>query len=343
MRILLVGSFEYAMYAPAFEAGFKSLGHEVFSIDYDKYKLKNSFIFRFLNRIQDRYHIGIFLAKYNHDILQAATAFKPNFIFLYRCYSVKQTTIIRLKNEGFFIFTYNNDDPFSYKPSRYFFRHYFQTTKNADVNLVYRQKNVEDFKRLGIENIRIILPYFITKNNYRIPVKRDIPVAFLGHYENDGRDRLILALKHAGVPVTIFGGGQYWKQSPLYDSLRDIMQPGMPGPSYNETINRLQIALVFFSKLNHDTYTRRCFEIPATKTLMLSEYSVDMDDMFPEDECACYFRNEDELVRKCRYLLSNPEEIKRIAENGYNRLLKIGGSEIDRCKQIINIYDGLRN
>jgi spore maturation protein CgeB len=108
------------------------------------------------------------------------------------------------------------------------------------------------------------------------------------------------------------------------------------GDEYNYTINRFQIALVFLSKLNHDTYTRRCFEIPATKTLMLCEYSDDMNSLFPENECAVYFRSKEDLAEKIKYLLCNPGEIDRIAKNGFERLKVIGGSEVDRCSEIIS-------
>ena len=37
MKILLVGSFEHPMYAPAFESGFKALGNEVVTVKYDDY------------------------------------------------------------------------------------------------------------------------------------------------------------------------------------------------------------------------------------------------------------------------------------------------------------------
>ena len=99
---------------------------------------------------------------------------------------------------------------------------------------------------------------------------------------------------------------------------------------------------MFLSKLNSDTYTRRCFEIPATQTLMLSEYTDDLNEMFPSDKCAVYFTTPEELVVKCKYLLSHPNEIKQIAENGYKRLKELGGSEIDRCRQIIETYKKIK-
>ena len=129
---------------------------------------------------------------------------------------------------------------------------------------------------------------------------------------------------------------------PLYEDIKSCIKQGKRGTDYNHTINQCEIAIVFLSKLNSDTYTRRCFEIPATKTLMLSEYTEDLDKMFPSDECAVYFKTPVEMVEKSRYLLSQPEEIKRIAENGYQRLKVLGGSEVDRCRQIVETYNTLK-
>jgi len=75
---------------------------------------------------------------------------------------------------------------------------------------------------------------------------------------------------------------------------------------------------------------------------MLSEYSEDLNNMFPSDECAVYFRSPEEMVGKCKQLLANPDEIKRIAVNGFNRLKDLGGSEIDRCRQIVETYKELK-
>jgi spore maturation protein CgeB len=222
-----------------------------------------------------------------------------------------------------------------------YYRNFKSLIKYADINYVYRKKNIADYLQKGAKDIRILLPYYIAENNYKEDCKKDIPVAFLGHYEFDGRDRFIKALVDADIPVTVFNGS-YWDKSPLYSELKQYIKPGKSGNEYNHTINRCMIALVFFSKRNSDTYTRRCFEIPATCTLMLSQFSEDMNQMYPEDECAVYFRNEVELVEKCNWLLSHPEEIKRIALNGYNRLKELGGSAIDRCKQIIDCYSEIK-
>lgn len=341
MKILLVGSFEHPMYAPAFESGFKALGHEVISIKYDNYQYGRGFVNSLMRRLQNRFHYGYKLYDYNRDILLKANELKPEFIFLYRCYNIWPSTVERLKKMGIFIFTYNNDDPFSGTPNLGFYRYFYKILCLSDVNFVYRKKNIIDYKSIGAKNIKILLPYYIEKNNFYEVCEKFIPIAFLGHFEDDGRDKYIKALVDANLPVTVFNGSD-WEKAPLYEYIKACIKPGKRGVDYNYTINECKIAIVFLSKLNSDTYTRRCFEIPATRTLMLSEYSDDLNEMFPSDECAVYFRTPQEMVNKCKFLLDNPLEIERIAENGFKRLTELGGSEIDRCRQIIETYNNFR-
>ncbi len=338
LKILIVGSFRYEMYASAFSYGFRKLGHEVVELDYNRYKLsEGNPLFRLLNRIQDRFHYGLKMRAYNRAIINVVENDLPNLVFFYRCYHVYTSTLEKIRGKCL-IMSYNNDDPFSGVPSRNFFRHYISNVGICDIVYAYRKKNIKDLANIGVYNTKVLLPYYRENANYYDPtVQKSEPLAFLGHFENDGRDGYIKALIDAGLPVKVYGGG-LWKRAPLYDDIKDVVSEKQFGPDYNKKLNQCQIALVFLSKLNHDTYTRRCFEIPAAKTLMVCEYTEDMDSMFPENECAVYFRSKEELVTKCKELLDNPEEISRIAENGYNRLKEIGGSEVDRCKEIVEAY-----
>lgn len=337
MKILLIGSFRHPMYAPAFEGGFRKLGYEVRVIRYEDYQYGQGLIGNLLSRLQSRLHVGYRLLAYNRRVVQETTIFQPDFVFLYRCYNIWPRTVRQLKKLGSFVFTYNNDDPFSGTPNMGYYRYFKKILPIADVNLAYRNKNVIDYESVGGNHVHLLLPYYIEENNYFIEGNDDIPIAFLGHFENDGRDKYIKALKDAEIPVMVFNGSD-WELAPLYEEIKPSIKEGKRGIEYNNTLNRCQIALVFLSKLNHDTYTRRCFEIPATKTLMLCEYTEDMDRMFPADECAVYFKTADELVEKSKLLLEHPGEIKRIAQNGYDRLKELGGSEVDRCKEIIDYY-----
>lgn len=340
MKILVIGSFAYHMYAPAFFDAWKKLGYTVFKVDSSKYVLPgNSFFSKLLNKFQSKYHYGLPIFRLNRDILKIFQQIKPDLVFLYRCNHVFDNTLKRIKDKTI-VFSYNNDDPFAITVPKLFDGNYVGNCKYCDLVYVYRPKNIIDFQNIGIYHTKLLLPYYLSSSNYPIPeIKKDIPIAFAGHFEDDGRDKVIKAMYDAGLPVSIFGGDYWITKSSLYEQLKPIINEPKSGVEYNMLLNRFHIALVFLSKRNNDTYTRRCFEIPAAKTLMLSPYTQDLDNLFPEDECAVYYRSTEDLIAKCKYLISHPEDVKRIADAGYERLKIIGGSEIDRCKEIIKDYD----
>ncbi len=328
------------MYAKAFANAWKQLGHEVNNINTDSYCFhKSNYIFNVLNKIQDRYHYGFFLHKLNRELIKSVDTFKPDFVFLYRCCNIygKTVEIIAKKTK---VFSYNNDDPFSGIPSNKYFRHYIKDAHFCHINYVYRKKNIFDFRKIGVLNTKVLLPYFQKSSNFPIDCEKTISIAFMGHFENDGRDEYILKLKEAGIPVVVYGDHR-WLNAPNYEKIKDVVFPAKRGKEYNETINLCKVCLVFLSKLNHDTYTRRCFEIPASKGVMLCEYTEDMDKLFPEGHSALYFRSPKEMIEKAKFLINDEMERQRIASNSFSRVQELGGSEYDRCQQIIDDYISL--
>src|SRR5947208_3167798 len=107
------------------------------------------------------------------------------------------------------------------------------------------------------------------------------------------------------------------------------------GDAYNKALCGAKIALCFLSKLNRDTYTRRCFEIPATKTLMLSEYSNDLATLFAEGSEIEFFRSISELVDKATYYVTHPEERLAMAEAGFRRVVEDGHDVRSRMRQVL--------
>lgn len=339
MKIIVIGSFQFPIYAPAIASGFSKLGNEVTIVNEDDFMYNNSIVGNLFNIIHTHYHLGLNVSLFNKRVISEVINRKPNMVFIYRSYDVWPSTIKKIKKEGAIVFTYNNDDPFSKILNNWSHRYYHASIPLAHVNFVYRPKNISDFKNAGADKVELLLPYYLEKDNYYIDASDTIPIAFIGHYEDDGRDKYVKALIDAGLPISVYSND--WKKSLIYSQIKSAFKPSVYSSDYTLTLNQCQIALVFLSKLNSDTYTRRNFEIPATKTLMLSEYSEDLDKLFPENKCAVYFRSIEDLVQKCKYLLENPSKIKFIAENGYKRIKEIGGTEVDRCRQILEVYNSL--
>ena len=99
--------------------------------------------------------------------------------------------------------------------------------------------------------------------------------------------------------------------------------------------------MVFLSKINHDTYTRRCFEIPAAGAFLFCPYTDDLASMFEEDKEIVFYHTKDDFVEKVIYYLEHDEERMCIATAGHERLLRDGHEVKDRAEQIIKDYKRL--
>lgn len=339
MKILIVGDFVHEMYQKAFYDAFKDLGCEVETY-VTKNDLSTNIVINFLYYVQNRVLFGPTILKLNKGLIKQVQNQKPNLVFLYRTPEIHKKTIVKIREFGSKVFSYNNDDPFSGIPSLKYWRHYLKASKVCDYNFVYRDKNLNDFYKIGVDKVRVLRSYYIKENNFFIESEKIFDVVFIGHFENDGRDKYIKALLDSGIKITVFGD-EHWKKAPLYDEIKSIVHNAKRGVEYNQTLNKSKIAIVFLSKINNDTYTRRCFEIPATKTLMLAEYTDDLNSLFKADEEAVYFNNEVELVMKCKSLLEDESLLKAISLNGFDKLSKTGHEVKDRANEIIKTYEYL--
>ncbi|MFZ2978429.1 MAG: glycosyltransferase, partial [Candidatus Magasanikiibacteriota bacterium] len=158
-------------------------------------------------------------------------------------------------------------------------------------------------------------------------------------FEDDGRDEYIKFLFDNRVNIKLFGGSS-WIKSKYYNYFVNKIGPidNLDNIEYNLALNSAKICLVFLSKRNNDTYTRRCFEIPATKSLVLSEYSDDLNTLFAQGKEADYFKSKEELLEKVRFYLANENMRIEVVEAGYKRLIKDKHEVGDRVGEIIKIF-----
>ena len=339
MKILIVGDNLWDIYEKSFYKGFKELGYDVDIFGYGD-RFKNSL----LHKIEKKFAIGIVTIKINQDLLNKVQDYKPDLIFFYRVLHIYPKTYRKIKqNFDAKLFCYNNDDPFAtYYPS-YYWRHYKNSLKYMDWIFSYRWKNIEDYKNLGFTNSSILRSYYLKEKNFYIEniidSKYKSDVVFLGHWEDDGRDEYIKLLFDNDIDIKLYGHS--WQNSKYYEFFKEKLdyEIKVVSKDYNLAINSAKIALVFLSKLNNDTYTRRCFEIPATSTLMISEYTDDSNNMFKEGVDAEYFRDKKELLEKVQFYLNEKERLHIVSTNGYERLMKDGHEVVDRCKEIVKVYD----
>ncbi len=352
MKILVVGDGHSKIHeAPVAEA-FRKLGHQVGVFYWAEYFRSDNIINRYWLRAQNKFIWGPQIKKINRNLIKSALSFQPDLIFIYRGTHVMPATIVGLKVKipHCKVFSYNNDDPFASEHPFWLWQHFKDGIPENDFVLAYRQHNLEDFRRVGAKRVKLLRSWFVSELNRPVDLssqdkeRYECDVVFVGHYEPDQRVALLESIVRRGWRLRLFGPGYDWdpaiRKSP--ELLNQIPVRLVWGDEYNRALCGARIALCFLSKLNRDTYTRRSFEIPATKTFMLSEYADDLATLFREGKEAEFFRSEEELLAKIeRYLKDEPGR-KRVAEAGFRRVYDDGHDVVSRMRQVLKWFDEIK-
>lgn len=300
-------------------------------------------------KFQRKYMLGPSFSRMNRDLVATARREQPDALFIYRGTHIAASTLRRIRQTvpRVVIVGYNNDDPFSPRYPRWMWRHFRDSLPEYDLVLAYRQHNLTDFRNAGARRVELWRSWFIPAVNHPYELtpadheRYDCDVVFAGHFEADERVAYLDAIARAGYRLRIFG--------PDYPAQLDAphLQPLLPiravrGEEYNKALCGAKIALCFLSKLNRDTYTRRNFEIPATRTLMLSEYTADLASLFSEDVEAAFFRSPQELLEKIAYYLDHDDRRAAVAAAGYQRVWADGHDITSRVRQLLRWIEALK-
>lgn len=351
MKILVVGDWHSNLHEEALFQAFKKLGHQVEAFSWHQYFQSSNWLSHIYRRTQYKYIIGPIINKLNRDLVEKVYQVKPEMVFIYRGTHILADTLNQLKKINTTLVGYNNDDPFSPHYAHWPWRHFIKSIPAYDLMLAYRKHNIQDFINAGAKRVELLRSWFVPEQNYPIELTQAekeqyaCDVVFIGHYEDDGRLRYLEEIVKQGFHLKLYGPGYDWnpvlKKSAILSKLTPVELVWKD--DYNRALCGAKIALCFLSNLNRDTYTRRCFEIPATKTMMLSEYSGDLAGLFVEGEEVEFFNNEKDIIYKIHYFLKNESMRKQIAKSGYERVIKSGHDVISRTQQILEWVKEVRN
>jgi spore maturation protein CgeB len=340
MRILFAGDYQYEIYEQSCVRALEKVGHEVISFAWKKY-----FATGIIGRAQYHYLYGPAIWKLNRDLMNMSKQVKPDMILIWQGQPVWPETLKEIKkNTGAFLVCITNDNPFSKSARSVLWRHAINSIPLFDCHFVYRYLNIEQFRAAGAKRVHLLRAYFVPELHFPVPlieeakVKFSCDVVFVGHYEPDGRAENLMALAEAGFHVKIWG--TRWNES-KHDGFRKKFGDVTPvlGQDYAKALTSAKTALCFLSKLNEDTYTRRCFEIPACGTILVSERTDDLKSIFKEDEEAIFFSSKKELVDSVRSVLNDPKRGAIIASAGRERVLRDGHDVFSRMNQMIRVIE----
>lgn len=338
IKILFVGAGQFPIYEQAFFEAAREMGYmncELFP--WQRYFKQGGKIRKIINRVELKLSIGADINQYGRDLYEKCRILRPDIVFLYSCRIVPWRTVKKIKQLGLYIASYCNDDPFTSFHRPYFWRNWRNAARYCNINYVYRNKNIPEVQRITGSKVKLMLPYYRKQENYECKPEElilDTPdVIFLGHMEEDERVEYIEALTEKGIEV-----GLNEHEFSFLGSNTRIRFLDDPRRKYNRYLCSCKIPIVFLSKINHDTYTRRCFEIPAAGAVLFCPYTEDLAAMFEEDREIIFYRGKEDFLYKITYYLEHEEERRQIAQAGMKRVLRDGYEASDRVKEIIKDY-----
>lgn len=354
MKILVIGDWHSKLHEEVVAAALARLGHEVARLSWHGYfaAAGQPRWRQYWLRAQNKYLWGPQLRQLNCDVLTKAREFQPDAIFIYRGTHIFASTLraLRAALPGVVIAGFNNDDPCASGHIPGLWRHFIAGLPELDIALAYRHANLKDFARAGAPRVELLRSWYVSELNYprsltKVEQERfDCDVVFVGHYEADMRLACLEEVVRRGWRLRLFGHQDGWeaalRASPVLNHLAPIH--AVWGGDYNAALCGAKIALCFLSKLNRDTYTRRCFEIPASGAMLLSERSGDLESLFVAGKEADYFSSPEELGEKLDLYLGDEAKCRAVAAAGHAKVSSAGHDVDSRMRMMIAWLEEIR-
>jgi len=276
-------------------------------------------------RVEHRMLWGPHVAAVNRRLIRLVAESRPEVTLLYQGHHYWPETVDHLRRQTFVV-GYHNDDPFGPRRNLLRYRHLRRGLPRYHGYHVYRECNLHEMIRMGVENVAMLPSYYLPWCDRPMTLSAEerarfgCQLTFVGHCERDLRVECLSAAVRSGIHVRLHGQPRFWRPALPRDVYR-ALAPLRPrhGDEYRKALCGAEIAACFFSRWNRDQYTRRVFEIPACGVFLLAERTPVMCELYGEGSEAEFFASPEEFLDKLRFYLTHPAARKRIAEAGSPR------------------------
>jgi len=212
-------------------------------------------------------------------------------VFFYNCPWVYPWVYSILRNKKANIIVFCNDDPFS--SAKFSFNRFIRSSYHyASLSLYYRKKNLFDITDLKVQSSLAYCPpsfgylqFSAYKEYSSLPTRFDYDIAFIGHYEDDSRSHYFQKLVSINAKILIAGDRKWPSMLNSAATLNPnlTIKPFIDFSDYPRILSSVRFTICFFSTLNNDNLTRRCFEIPAAGSVLISSQSSELDRLLGSD------------------------------------------------------------
>lgn len=282
----------------------------------------------------------------NDALIAAVAKHKPSVVWIDKGLSIEARTLRELlhRRPPVKLVHYSLDD-MGRKHNQS--RQYLEATPAYHLHVTTKSFNVDELRAMGARAVLFVNNAYCPLTHRRQPVNSEDarllggPVGFIGAFERE-RANAIWFLVTNGVPVRVWGEGwgngwKKWAAFHRHPGLK-VEDRAVFGTEYAKATCSFNVNLAFLRKLNRDLQTTRSVEIPACGGFILAERTAEHQQLFQEGVEADFFSDDEELLRKCRYYLTHPEERSQIARAGCARCTR---SDYSYDRQLYDVLEHL--
>jgi spore maturation protein CgeB len=284
-------NYDYVNFPPAFQ----ELGHEVDFFD-----------------TGDRTRYRDF-ADLNQALLTRVIEFRPDVMFcVLMHYEIWFETLDLIRaNSPVLVVNWGTDDSWKFDQTSRFF------AKHVDLHVTTDCAAADQANSLNLSNVFLSQWACSTENVAEPRLSREClyDVSFVGSMYGE-RAEWIAALRASGVAVSCFGHGTengVVGATEIPDIIRaSRISLNFSGPGKKKLVSRAA---------DRRQIKARTFEVPGAGGLLLTEAAPGLDRYFAIGREIATFQSKQELIKKARHFLSNPEFRDQIARAGHQRAI----------------------
>lgn len=343
MKILIIAPFGEGFLANSYARALESIGHEIFCFDSDRAYFESAPYAS--NRFTRRLFRAQLWNKLNFSTIEIVRCIRPDLVLVFKGAFLHPETIRKIREkEAIPIANYYPDNPYCGVPldprkTSAQRKDLVDALREYSFVFTWGRGLVTRLEADGV--LASYLPFGVDSYSFRpmeaIPCKecnKRHTVVFVGQHSAK-RGKHIAAIRRHEVALW---GARWERGQKQFQNKHVTHKQSAFGTSCAVLYSGADISLNIVDDLNMPGHNMRTFEIPACGGVMLSTFTEEQAEFFPEGEAAFYYRNPSELDDIIDRLLADKKLRARIRDN----TLRISRNHDyrNRAKDLLRVLSG---
>lgn len=330
-RILVIGELDAGSTSRSRLEAFRQLGHDVREVALapwiSQLPLGRHLLTHYL-------YAGPNIARLNARVLEAAAAFRPDFVWVEKSRHLSPATVRALRTHAGRLLQFSGDNQMIRANQSPW---YLATIPLYDAHVTTKPHNEAWLRQRGARRVIQMIEGFDPALHRPLALTADergrygCDIGFVGHYE-PSRETRLLELHARGYGVKVWGGN--WRRArhrrhPLFAGARHLV-----ADEYVKALCGAKINLCLLSQWFGDVRTTRSVEVPACGQFLLGERTEAHQSLFREGVEAEWYDTPEELHRKIAQYLTHEADRLAIGQAGRRRCLQ-GYGYPERLREVL--------